>query len=64
MVQIVADKNLLQQFHPCRRQKICIKVAGSNDHDHLQKNRYHFRDRNDIGLNIIFLLRIDQTVFI
>ena len=55
---------LLKQFHCCCRQKISVKVACCQDHYDLQADRDHLGDRDDIGLDIILLLGIDQTVFI
>ena len=54
----------LQQLHCCRRQKVSVKVASCQDHYDLQADCDHLGDRDDIGLDVILLLGIDQTVFI
>ena len=63
-IQIVAHIYFLQQFHCCCRQKISIEVASCQDHYDLQADCDHLGNRDDIGLDIILLLGIDQTVFI
>ena len=63
-VQIAAYEDLLQKLYRRCCQKIQIKVPGKKDHKDLQRDGDHFGNRDHIGLNIIFLLRIDQTVLI
>ena len=64
IVQITADKDLLQQFYGCRGQQVRIKIARCQNHNDLQRHRNHFGHGDDIRLNVILLFGIHQTVLI
>ena len=64
IVQIPADKDLLQQFYGRCGQQICVKIARCQNDNDLQGYRNHLSHGDDIRLNIVLLLGIHQTVLI
>ncbi len=63
-VEVDADEDLLQKLHRGLHQQVQQEVLCQKQHDDLYKDRDDLRDRRNIGLNIVALLRIGQAVFI
>ena len=63
-VKIKTHENFLYQFHCCLDQQIQQEVLRHIQHDNLREHCDDLRNRRNVRLDIIALLRIGQTIFI
>ena len=63
-VQICVRKNLLDQLNDSRRKQVQIEVRHQQQKHDLCQHSRDFRDRQNIGLDIILLLRVGQAVLV
>ena len=63
-VKILADKNLLKNSKNCRNEQICQEAFPDQQRNDLNDSRGCGQNEIDIGIDIIFLFRIYQTIFV